>query len=71
MTLYMIKTMSIFENIYLVESDEKLTIDAAQSIVDDGTVSYYQHFNGELVKTVEQWSSRDKANEWLHENDYY
>ncbi len=71
MAIYMIKTMSIFENIYLVENDELLTRDMAQEIVDNGSAEFYQHHNGELVKFVEPWSSMDSAKDWLHENDYW
>jgi hypothetical protein len=63
--------MSIFENVYLIENDEHLTIDKAQEIIDEGTVSFYQHHNGELVKNISNWSDRETAVSWLHENDYY
>jgi hypothetical protein len=67
----MIKTMSIFENVYLVETEESLTRDTAQEIVDNGTSNFYQHHNGELVNSVSVWSSMEVAKEWLHENDYW
>jgi hypothetical protein len=54
-----------------VEKDEPLTTDIAQDIVDEGTVSFYQHHNGELVKNISNWSDRESAVNWLHENDYY
>ena len=67
----MIKTMSIFENMYLVETDKEMCGDCAQDIVDEGTATYYQHHNGEIVKGWEVWESKDKAIDWLHENEYY
>jgi uncharacterized UBP type Zn finger protein len=67
----MIKTMSVFENIYLVEKDEALTIDIAQSIVDEGTSNFYQHHKGELVQNLSVWNDRETAVNWLHENDYF
>jgi hypothetical protein len=54
-----------------VEKDEPLTTDIAQDIVDEGTVSFYQHHNGELVKNISTWKDRESAISWLHENDYY
>jgi hypothetical protein len=71
MSLYMIKTMSVFENIYLVEKDEAFTMDMAQEIVDEGTGNFYQHHNGELVQNISSWCDRETAVNWLHENDYF
>jgi hypothetical protein len=51
--------------------DEPLIIDAAQEIVDNGTSTFYQHHNGELVKNISSWPDRESAINWLHENDYY
>lgn len=67
----MIKTMSVFENMHLVEQDDPLTKDVAQEIVDIGSAQFYQKHNGELVQEIKTFSSRDEAIDWLHENDYW
>lgn len=67
----MIRTMSVFENMFLVEQNEPLTKEQAQEIVDIGSAQFYQKHNGELVQEVKTFNSREEAVDWLHENDYW
>ena len=68
----MIKTMSIFENMYLVEREDKfLSKDEVQNYVDEQAADFYQKHQGELVQEYKNWNSKDEALEWLHENDYW
>lgn len=68
----MIKTMSVFENMYLVERETPFeTKDQVQEYIDLHATDFYQKHQGELVQEYKTWNTREEAIEWLHEEDYW
>lgn len=64
--------MSVFENMYLVEREDKfLSKDEVQNYIDEQASDFYQKHQGELVQEYKNWNSKDEALEWLHENEYW